>query len=131
MLKFWSTTCIFTVIKLVYCSHCGEKIADDAYFCPKCGTKTDKGNATKAVYPADELRDAFYQVGIELEKAFNIVARETHSAIQKARENLQQKPAPQKTVVCPKCSTKNPYGSIFCHNCGTRLAPAEESHGGA
>lgn len=117
--------------KLVYCSNCGEKIADDAYFCPKCGTKTDKGKAAKAAYPADELRDAIYQVGIELEKAFNMAARETHSAIQKARENWQQKPGQQTTATCPKCGTKNPEGSIFCHNCGARLSPIEESHGSA
>ncbi len=123
-------TCIFTVKNLVYCSNCGAQIADDAYFCPKCGTKTETGKAAKAPYPADELRDAFYQVGIELERAFNTAARETHSAIKKARENWQ-KSAPGQPVTCPKCATKNPEGSIFCHNCGTRLAPTEESHGSA
>jgi len=119
------------VKKLVYCSNCGAQIADDAYFCPKCGTKTDKGKAAKAAYPADELRDAFYQVGIELEKAFNMAARETHSAIQKAKENFQQKPTQQQTITCPKCATKNQYGSIFCHYCGTRFTPVEESHDSA
>jgi len=78
------------VKNLVYCSNCGSQIADDAYFCSKCGTKTEKGKAAKAVYPSDQLRDAFNQVGIELEKAFNIAARETNSAIQKAIENWQQ-----------------------------------------
>jgi predicted amidophosphoribosyltransferase len=117
---------------LTYCSNCGEKIPDDVYFCPKCGTKTPEGKAANASYPADELRDAFYQVGVELERAFNIAARETHAAIKRARENMQQKPASstaQDTVVCPSCGTKNPYGSIFCNNCGTRIAPIEESHG--
>jgi len=117
------------VKKLVYCSNCGVQIADDAYFCSKCGTKTDKGKAARAVYPADELRDAFYQVGMELEKAFNIAARETHSAIQKARENWQGKPVQQQTVSCTKCSTKSPTGSIFCHSCGTRLVSTKEPHG--
>ena len=114
---------------LVYCSNCGAQIADDAFFCPKCGTKTVAGKAAKAVYPADEIRDAFYQVGVELEKAFNIAARETHSAIQKARENWNQKPPEEQIVTCTKCSLKNPEGSIFCRDCGTRLSPAEESHG--
>jgi len=122
---------IYWCKKLVYCSNCGEKIADDAYFCPKCGTKTDKGKAAKAVYPTDELRDAFYQVGIELERAFNIAAHETHSAIKRARPNMQQKTAQPELVVCPKCATKNPNGSIFCHNCGTRLAPADKSQSSA
>lgn len=120
---------MFKVKNLVYCSNCGTQIADDAYFCPKCGAKTEKGKAAKAHYPADELRDAFYQVGIELEKAFNMAARETHSAIQKARDNWQQKPVQEQTFACPKCATKNSVGSIFCHNCGTRFNPDEESHG--
>jgi len=116
---------------LVYCSKCGEKIPDDAYFCPKCGTKTKKGKAANAAYPTDELRDAFYKVGIELERAFTIAAHETHSAIQRAGKNMQQKSAQRENVVCPNCKTKNPYGSIFCHSCGTRIAPTEESHGSA
>ena len=107
---------------MAYCSNCGEKIPDDACFCPKCGTKTLKGKSANAPYPADELRDAFYNVGVELEKAFNVAARETHAAIQRVRDNLQQKP-----VVCPKCGTKNQYGAAFCNNCGTRITPVEGS----
>jgi rRNA maturation endonuclease Nob1 len=107
---------------LVYCSKCGEKISDDAYFCPKCGTKTEKGKASNVSYPSDELRDAFYKVGIELERAFTIAARETHAAFKRAEKNMKQK-----SVVCPNCKTKNPYGSIFCHSCGTRIAPIKES----
>jgi ribosomal protein L40E len=114
------------VKNLVYCSNCGAQIADDSYFCPKCGTKTVAGKAAKAVYPADEIRDAFYQVGIEIEKAFNVAARETHSAIQKARENWQQKPpqeqtVTEQTVICTKCTAKSPKDSIFCSECGTKL----------
>ncbi len=116
---------------MVYCSNCGEKIPDDALFCPKCGTKTPKGKASNAAYPSDELRDAFYKVGIELERAFTIAAHETHQAIKKASANMQQKPiTAQGTVVCPNCGTKNLSGSVFCNNCGTKLVPAKESHGG-
>jgi uncharacterized membrane protein YvbJ len=116
---------------LVYCSICGEKIGDDAYFCPKCGAKTPKGRAANAAYPADQiLREGFYSVRAELEKAFTMADKEIHAAFQKARENLQQKPAYQQTVACPKCSSKNAYGSIFCSNCGSRIAPVEEPHSG-
>jgi len=115
---------------MVNCPNCGEKIADDANFCPKCGTKSLKCRSANVVYPSDELRDAFYSVGIELEKAFSIAARETHSAIQKAKENWQQKPVQQsETVACTQCSTKNPSGSVFCNKCGAKIAPLEESHG--
>jgi hypothetical protein len=116
---------------LVKCSNCGQEIADDAYFCPKCGIKTAKGKAVNAVYPSDELREAFYTVGAELEKAFNIAARETHTAIQKAKESLQPKPASTETVFCTKCGAKNPSGSVFCNSCGTRMSPNEEPHGSA
>lgn len=121
---------------MVYCSNCGERIPDDALFCPKCGTKTLKGKSENATYPADELKDAFYRVGLELERAFTIAAHETHAAIKRASENMQQKSASASTtstdkdmIVCPNCETKNPYGSIFCHNCGTRIAPIKESKG--
>ena len=118
------------VVKImVYCSNCGALIADDSYFCPKCGTKTLKGKSANVAYPSDEFRDAFYKVGVELERAFNIAARETHQAILKARENLQQKPSQPQKIACPNCGTKNLNGSIFCVNCGTRLTPIEEPHG--
>ncbi len=111
-----------------YCTKCGEKIADDANFCAKCGTKTLKGKAAKVVYPADQLTDAFYSVGVELERAFTLAAKETHAAIKKAREDLGGNPS-QPTVTCPKCNSKNPTGAVFCNNCGARIAPPEESHG--
>ena len=113
--------------KTVYCSNCGEKIEDGAYFCPKCGTKTPKGKASNATYPSDELRDAFYKVGIELERAFSMAAHETHAAIKKASENMQQKTASnsEETVVCTSCGTKNVSGAVFCHSCGAKVEPTE------
>ncbi len=118
-------------MNLVNCSNCGEVLADDANFCPKCGTKTVKGRTANVVYPSDELRDAFYSAGVELEKAFNIASRETHSAIQKAKENWKQKPAQPQTVACTKCSAKNPSGAVFCNSCGAKIAAAEEPHSSA
>ena len=100
-------------------------------FALNAALKPMKGKAANAAYPSDELRDAFYKVGIELERAFTIAAHETHSAIQRAEKNMQQKSAQREGIVCPNCKTKNPYGSIFCHSCGTRIAPTEESHGSA
>jgi ribosomal protein L40E len=119
------------VRNMVYCSNCGEKLADEAYFCPKCGTKTLKGKEAKTPYPSSELEDAFYKVGLELERAFTIAANETHAALKKASDNFQGKTATkQQALVCPKCGSKNPTGAIFCNNCGSRIAPIEESHGG-
>jgi uncharacterized membrane protein YvbJ len=124
---------LFLLVKrVVYCSNCGSKIDDESYFCPKCGSKTPKGKAAKAAYPADEIRDAFYQVGIELEKAFTIAAKETHSAFKKSAEIYKENPlltTAQGSVACPKCGTKNPAGSIFCNNCGSRMVTDKESRG--
>jgi len=116
---------------MVYCSNCGEKIPDDAYFCPKCGIKTPKGKASNMAYPSDELRDAFYKVGIELERAFTIAAHETHQAIKKASENMQQKTPtnPKETIVCSRCGTKNVSGAVFCHNCGAKVESTDDSTG--
>jgi len=119
---------------MVYCSNCGEKIDDNAYFCPKCGTKTPAGKASNASYPVDELRDAFYKVGIELERAFNLAARETHAAFRKASENMQQKKSSnaantQGSVVCTSCGANNVSGSVFCRSCGAKVASTERSSG--
>ncbi len=116
---------------MVYCSNCGTKLDDEAYFCFKCGTKTQAGKTAKATYPSDELRDAFYQVGLELEKAFTMAAKETQAAFKKVNENIQQKNSSNThgTVVCSSCGTKNVSGAVFCHNCGAKVVPSKESSG--
>jgi ribosomal protein L40E len=118
---------------MVYCSNCGAKIDDEAYFCFKCGTKTQAGKTAKATYPSDELRDAFYQVGSELEKAFTRAAKETQSAFKKVSENMQQKNSStsdsQGPVVCSSCGTKNVSGAVFCNNCGIKVTSDEGSSG--
>jgi membrane protease subunit (stomatin/prohibitin family) len=86
------------------------------------------GKTAKVTYPSDELRDIFYQVGAEMEKALTMAAHETREAFKKVSQDFQQKNAStqqaassQATVTCPKCGTKNPAGSAFCSNCGASL----------
>jgi len=119
---------------MVYCSHCGAQIAEDANFCPKCGTKTPVGKSAKIAYPSDELQDVFYRVGTELERAFTVAAHETHAALKRASDNIQQKTPSQPsqtvqedTLVCPHCGAKNVSGAIFCNNCGKRITPESGS----
>ncbi len=117
---------------MVYCSNCGAPLADDANFCPKCGTKTAAGKAAKVSYPSDELQDAFYKVGTELERAFTIAARETQAAFKRVSENMQQQQkasgaqtsqtAGEATVTCANCGTKNVSGAVFCVNCGKPIS---------
>jgi len=113
---------------LVYCSSCGEKIAEDANFCSKCGTKTPKGKSANVLYPTERLTDAFYSVGLELEKAFRLAARETDAAIRRARENMQVKPKEHQTVACSNCGSKNPSDAVFCTSCGTKVGASVNSH---
>jgi Zn finger protein HypA/HybF involved in hydrogenase expression len=105
------------VKKLVYCTKCGEKLAEDAYFCPKCGTKTQKGIDANVPTPADELREAFSRVGVEMEKAFLVVAKEAHNAFQKAKENIQQA---QQPTQCVSCQTSIAVNSVYCSKCGAK-----------
>ena len=119
---------------MAYCSNGGEKIDDNANFCPKCGTKTSAGKASNASYPADELREAFYKVGVELERAFNMAAHETQAAFKKASENMQQKTSSnfantQGSIVCSNCGEKNFSGAFFCRSCGTKIVSSEKSSG--
>jgi len=120
---------------MVYCSHCGGQVANDAFFCPKCGTKTEAGKTAKVSYPSHELQDAFYRAGTELERAFTIAAHETHATLKRASENIQQKTSSDQTnqttqknaAVCPHCGAKTVSGAIFCNTCGKRIKPETPS----
>jgi rRNA maturation endonuclease Nob1 len=105
---------------MVYCSNCGEKLPEDALFCPKCGAKTVKGVEKNVPGPSDELKAAFVKMSRELEKAFSVAAKEINTAFQTASENIQ-KSLHKEQVACSICGEKNPNNAVFCYNCGKRL----------
>jgi uncharacterized membrane protein YvbJ len=105
---------------MAHCSNCGEKLPDDAFFCPKCGTKTVKGAETNVPGPTDEMKEAFAKMSRELEKAFSVAAKEINAAFQTASENIQKSLKKEK-IVCPNCGEKNPNNAVFCYNCGKRI----------
>ncbi len=114
-----------------YCSHCGTKISDEAFFCPNCGTKTQKGEKENVKYPADELRAAFNEAGVEIEKAFHIAAREMQKAFQDIKEDYQSRSSNQQqtnqqnvasSVTCTSCGSTNNSDAVFCRNCGNKIA---------
>src|SRR3972149_9539390 len=109
---------------MAYCTNCGEKLPEDALFCPKCGARTAKGTKTNAASPSDEVKEAFNRMSQEMERAFNIAAKEIQEAFQTARSNIQ-KTLYKEPVVCPNCGEKNPSNSVYCFKCGKRLPQAE------
>jgi ribosomal protein L40E len=105
---------------MAYCSNCGEKLPEDALFCPKCGTKTVKGAEANIPGPSDELKEAFTKMSRELEKAFSVAAKEINAAFQTASENVQKSLKKEK-IVCSTCGEKNPSNAVFCYSCGKKL----------
>jgi ribosomal protein L40E len=105
---------------MTYCSNCGEKIPDDAFFCSKCGHRTPAGFKANVGTPSEEVREAFNKISVELEKAFNVAAKEVHQAFQQARANIQ-KSTSEEPIVCSSCGEKNPGNAVFCHKCGNKL----------
>jgi ribosomal protein L40E len=105
-----------------YCHNCGEKLPDNAFFCPKCGTKTVTGVQSGASSPADDMRDALMRMSAEMEKAFTIAAKEVHEAFKQAKDNIQ-KTVVKESVICPNCGEKNPASATYCFKCGKKLGP--------
>ena len=105
---------------MAFCHNCGEKLPENALFCPKCGTKTTIGTASKAAAPSDEMRESFNKISQEMEKAFTIAAKEVQIAFQTARKNVE-KAIYKEPVVCSSCKETNSPNDAFCFKCGTKL----------
>ena len=105
---------------MVFCSKCGEKLPEDAYFCSRCGVRTKKGLEAGIRVPIDDLRDAFSDVGQEMEKAFAKAAKEIQRAFRTARENIRQ-PAVNEQIICAHCKQANLSDASFCSGCGRKL----------
>jgi uncharacterized membrane protein YvbJ len=113
---------------MTYCHNCGEKLPEEAYFCPKCGAKTAAGAKVNAPYPSDEIREAFTRMSVEVEKAFTIAAKEVHNAFQTARSNMQSAGS-KGNVVCPSCGEKNSASAAFCFKCGKGMSASQPKSG--
>lgn len=105
---------------MVFCSKCGEKVPEDAYFCPKCGFRTRKGVEAGVAAPVEDVREAFAAMEKELEKAFTTAAKEMQKAFKTVTENVKEKGFARQ-VVCTGCGEKNPSGVSFCYKCGKKI----------
>lgn len=106
---------------LVFCVNCGEKLPENANFCPKCGTRTKIGVDAGVYPPFQELRDVLAKAGHEMEKAFSTAAREMEKAFRVAEQNIRQSTG-RESVVCSECGEKSPSNATFCSRCGKKLS---------
>jgi len=105
---------------MVFCSKCGKKLPENAYFCPKCGVRTREGIEAGISTPWEELKTAFSRVGEEMEKAFLTASREIEKAFKTAREEIKEV-TKREPVVCSNCGEKNSVEDEFCYKCGKKL----------
>jgi len=106
---------------MLYCSKCGQKLEENFYFCPKCGTKTKAGIAAGAQEPWESVRQAFLTAGEEMRKAFLKVAEEMRKASAEARKEAQARKT-AKSITCSNCGATNAPESKFCQKCGKPLS---------
>ncbi len=101
---------------MVFCSKCGKELAEDAYYCSKCGIRTDIGKAAGVRTPSEEIKEAFLVAGKEMEKAFSQVAKEVDQAFEKIKDVRSPK-----LRDCSKCGEKNIPDAYYCPKCGNKL----------
>ncbi len=97
---------------MVFCSKCGEKLPENAYFCFKCGIRTRKGIEVGISPPWNWEQN--------VEKALSTVAKEMEKAFETVREGIK-KSIKREPVVCSRCGEKSLGYSKFCYKCGAKL----------
>jgi len=106
---------------MVFCTHCGEKLPDDASFCTKCGYRTKHGIDAGVPAPAEDWREALQKAGLEVEKAFQTAGKEIQKAFKNVREDIKEPRSSRNMTVCKSCGGKNPTEASFCTKCGEKL----------
>ena len=113
----------FLVLFMTYCANCGEKLPENASFCPKCGIRTQIGVGAGAAEPREAIRQAFFEAGKELERAFSMAAEEVRKAFAEAKEDIEKtRKTPKETITCAQCGSSNPAEAKFCSTCGKPLS---------
>lgn len=108
---------------MVYCSHCGAQISEDALFCSKCGTRTVVGMKAGAATSSEEMREILIRMSREMENAFHLAAKNVQDAFETAKKNVH-KTVTNEATVCPNCSKKNSTDATYCHKCGKKIEPS-------
>ena len=117
---------------MVKCRGCGDEVSDKAYFCPKCGLRTEAGEEAGVKTPTytrpgweRDVETALSNAAKLLDEAFETakkglrrVADEIEGEVEKARNRDVRVSAP---VYCPQCGCKNPSDSKYCTACGKEI----------
>jgi predicted amidophosphoribosyltransferase len=113
------------------CRGCGDELAQDANFCPKCGLRTEKGEKEGVKTPLTP-RPEWEK---DLETAMNNGTKLMEDAFQAAKKGLQAaadeisvemgkargRARTLNPVYCPKCGGKNPGDARYCTVCGKEI----------
>jgi len=105
---------------MTFCSKCGQKVPEDAYFCPKCGFRTRRGVEAGVGAPTEDVKEALARTEKEIEKAFTTATKEMQKAFKTITENVKEKGFTRQ-VVCTSCGQQNPTGASFCYKCGNKI----------
>jgi predicted amidophosphoribosyltransferase len=110
-----------TLVKnMTFCPKCGEQLSENTNFCSKCGARTSIGKAANVASPSGDWKDAFAELGEELNKAFAVASKEIEKAFTTAKEEIKKATSPE-PAVCPNCGEKNYANARFCTKCGTKI----------
>ncbi len=99
------------------CENCGNTLAEEDLFCPKCGSRTERGRREEVEFPWEERLE---EVRKEIDKAVNVAFKEIRKGLKTASEEIERA-ARRETVTCPSCKEKSPADARFCWACGKSL----------
>ena len=97
---------------MVYCSQCAEELPEKAYFCLKCGTRTQSGVVAGVSPPWNWEK--------QLEQTLSTIAKEMEKAVQSVRESIN-KSTQKSPISCSSCGEKNLGSAKYCYKCGLEL----------
>ena len=101
----------------MHCTNCGEQLADDTKFCPKCGKKVEPKKITPSVSVKSVEVIAPKQ---EAPKKRRLFESDSLSDEDVQVENVSNSTTP-KNVFCPNCGKQLSPESNFCPACGTNI----------
>jgi len=116
---------------MVTCRGCGDELAKDANFCPKCGLRTEKGEATGVKTPVTQrpewekgLGDALNNATRLMEDAFQAAKKGLQAAADEIGVELERTRRGVNVlgpIYCPKCGSENQGDAQYCTKCGKEI----------